>query len=236
MKSIFLLVALAPVLSLASVGQMKVLFLGNSHTYVNNVPQLVRSLALTASRPLDIAVDSVTGGHLEDLAKRPDVLDKVRTGGFDVVVLQAAMVSQSHKYDYPQDGAILIAKAAVRAKAKVLMYPEWSRRDIPETEYTEKVYRGIAQTVGGRTAPVGRVWDNVVGRHPWPLWSPDGNHASLSGSFLAANVLYRWLVDDDKPVTTFRPAGVSRGEADVFQALALHAYREAKKSQFLPAK
>ena len=211
-------VMVTPACAVASTGQMKVLFLGNSHTYVNNVPQLVRSLGLTASRPVDMNVESVSGGHLEDLARQPGLIKRIQEGHYDYVVLQAAMVSQSHKHEYSHDGAVEIARVAVAARTKVLMFPEWSRRGIDETEYTERVYRGIVGRARGAVAPVGRVWDKVRGHYPLELWAPDGNHASLAGSFLAANVLFRWLVDDGKTVTTFRPSGVSRVQADLFQA------------------
>ena len=220
-----LLLMAAPLAAMASTGTLKILFLGNSHTSVNNVPELVRRLAQTSTKPIDIRYELLGGGHLEDSAKSQEVFDKIKKGNFNYVVMQAAMVSMSHQNDYPQDGAIAIARAAVAAGAKVLMYPEWSRQGIEETEYTERVYRSVGETVKGKTAPVGRVWDEVLRHARLDLWSPDGNHASLDGSFLAANVLYRWIVQDDNAVTSYFPDGVSRGEADLFQAVTVAYYR-----------
>ena len=229
MRFLSLLALMAiPLGALASTGQLKLLFLGNSHTAVNNLPEMVKSLARTSSQPIDFTYEVMGAGHLEDMARTGMVFEKIRTGKFNVVVLQAAMVSMSHENDYSQEGAVAIAKAAVASGARVLMYPEWSRRDIEETEYTERIYRSIASVVKGKTAPVGRVWDEVLRHQRLELWSPDGNHASLSGSFLAANVLYRWLVEDGKVVTTYRPEGVSRGEADLFQAVTVEVYRKMK--------
>src|SRR5690349_1820317 len=126
---------IVPALALCVAAQrvLHVLFLGNSHTYVNNVPELVRSLAAADHR--QIAVSMVTGPHIDDLAKRPDVVRNVQSGHWDVVVIQAAMVSSSHRYDYPQDLAIQIASQAKGAGARVLLFSEWPRRGWDETVY-----------------------------------------------------------------------------------------------------
>src|SRR5687768_13694632 len=65
-----------------------VLFLGNSYTGVNNLPQLVHDVALSAGDTL--AFDSYTPGGYQLVDHSIDVTsqNKIMTGGWDYVVIQ----------------------------------------------------------------------------------------------------------------------------------------------------
>jgi hypothetical protein len=221
-------------LSLAIAGQqpakpLHVLFLGNSHTAFNNVPALVKGIGNSAGHPITFEVR--TGAFLEDIAAQPEVQRMIRERKFDVVVMQAAKVSSSHQYTYPQDRAIALAKSAKGAGTRVVLFSEWPRQGVDEAEYTLDVYRRIAKAAGGaEIATVAYAWARVLQGSPQlPLWS-DGNHASARGSFLAAEVLYRWIAKDDKSAPTFRSDAVTPGEARWFQQIARDVYVEEMKA------
>lgn len=204
---------------------LNVLFLGNSHTQYNNVPDLVRNIA--ASSGLQMRVEMRIGAFLEDIAVREDVRTLVRSGTVQVLVMQAAKVSSSHKYVYSQVEGTALAKAARNAGARVVLFSEWPRQGVDETEFIENVYRGIAKESGAEIAPVGRVWDKVLRQAPkLQLWS-DGNHANGKGAFLAAHVLYRWISKDDHAQPTFRSDAVTPGEAKWFEQVARESYASA---------
>ena len=201
---------------------LNVLFLGNSHTQYHNVPELVRSIAGSAGLPM--RVEMRLGAFLEDIASQGEVRTLVRSGKVDVVVMQAAKVSSSHKYVYSQTQGIALAKAARDAGVRVVLFSEWSRQGVAESEFIENVYRGIARESGAEIAPVGRIWDKVLRQAPkLTLWS-DGNHASPKGAFLAAQVLYRWITKNDEAQSTYRSDAVTPGEAKWFEQVARESY------------
>jgi len=119
-----------------------------------------------------------------------------------------------------------MAKAARARKARVLLYVEWPRRGIDETEFTMNVYRGIAKVADVEIVPVAYAWNEVLRKLPTaPLYSSDGNHATPAGSFVAAAATYLKIAGPDRN-PTYRPGGIP---ASLAQA-ALEAARGARKS------
>lgn len=74
----------------ATAAPMRVLFVGNSLTYTNNLPRLVRAIA--ASQPGGPAIDTATfaipGGELDEAWDKGHAAAALREGKWDVVVLQ----------------------------------------------------------------------------------------------------------------------------------------------------
>lgn len=164
--------------------RLDLLFVGNSHTSMNDVPGRVRRVLV--GKGYVVTTDLISGGHLEDIAGFPAFREKVAKH-HDIVVLQAAMVSSSHKFRYRQDGGILLAKLALKAKSRVLLFSEWSRTGWDETQYTFNVYKEIAAAAPGcELVGVGFAFDSSG---QTGLVSSDGNHASPKGSELAARVI-----------------------------------------------
>ena len=65
-----------------------VLFLGNSYTYVNNLPQMLADMALSTGDTL-IFDSNLPGGYtLNGHSTNPTSQPKILQGGFDYVVLQ----------------------------------------------------------------------------------------------------------------------------------------------------
>ena len=79
--------------------QKKVLFLGNSYTSVNNLPEMTRVLALSASDTL-IYDSNTPGGHtLEGHFGNVTSTGKIAQGTWDFVVLQ----EQSQRPSFPDE-------------------------------------------------------------------------------------------------------------------------------------
>lgn len=170
--------------------ERRILFFGNSHTTMHNVPGMVKNL-LEANDPKSKVSFEVSGGRLLNGQLGEENLSKVKSGKFSVVVLQGAEISSSHRFTYKQDGAIRLAKLAKQAKSRVLLFAEWPRRGWSESEYILNVYRGIAKESGAEIVPVCYAFDKALRDRPkLALWDPDGNHSSLAGAYLAACTLY----------------------------------------------
>lgn len=178
---------------------MRILMLGNSHTANNNVPGQLAAMLNGDGGP-HASVTMRAGMFLNDIAENPSILNEIKTGDYDVVILQAAKLSNSHKYHYSHEGGMNLAKLAQSKGARVLYYAEWPRKGWNETDYILGIYGEIKKGAGcGEIVPVCRVWDMILAKEPKAeLWGPDGNHASPRGSTLAAYTLYYWVRRSDK--------------------------------------
>lgn len=203
--------------------EYRVLFLGNSHTSTNDVPGMVRSLL--ASSGYKVSTEAMFGGHLDDLEARQDVRDKIDNGKWTHVVLQGAMISSSHKYEYPQDKVVALATRAKKAGAIPLYFAEWPRRDWDESDYIYSHYESSRKEAGGEVIPVCYAWDSVALPE---MWSADGNHAALSGSFVAACTIAYWIGGGEASFT-FAPSGLDVELAKKLRAAAYKTVVERKK-------
>jgi hypothetical protein len=208
-------------LLIAPVAPLKILFLGNSHTVVNNVPGMVAQLLGGEKK---VAFQVRTGGYLEDIASDATVMASAKQ--CDVLVLQAAKISSSHKYHYSQSKGIALAKAAVSSGVRTFFYAEWPRKGWDETEFILNVYREMAKSSGASVVPVGRVWDKALKKNPaLTLWSFDGNHAELAGSYLAACALATWI-SDGKTALDWMPVGLKPETTKTIREATLRVWRD----------
>ena len=182
---------------------MKVLFLGNSYTYFNDLPGMVQYLAEKSG--LDVQTESVTrgGAYLHQFADPADELytqwQKVYTeDDWDIVVCQ----NQSfHPVKDPAAfrQAALDVQALCRPGQKLVFYQTWAykyRSDklvgtglAYEDMLTQMVtsYQAAADAVQGTVVPVGQTFAEVRSLHPEiELYNPDGSHPSPAGTYLAA--------------------------------------------------
>ena len=185
-----------------------VLFIGNSYTYVNNLPLLLNDL--TTSLGDEVTYSSQTGGgmNLEGHAGNAATYTAINSNPWDYVVLQA----QSQEPSFPEGQvntetlpyAIQIADSVYANKfcSEMLMFMTWGRENGdpqwgPISTFEgmngrlRSAYMRIADSVQGSVSPVGSAWAYV--RETWPsisLYAADGSHPSYEGSYLAACTFY----------------------------------------------
>jgi len=134
---------------------MKVLFIGNSHTFVNDMPELLRQLA--ASRQIEIdAVQNTSGGrglgwHTHEFDVRYNIL----FGRYDYVVLQHT----AHPFPGEQnlfEEADKILKMVALSKSTPVAYQCWSEKNNPTgNPVICEAYEKLAHEQDMLLAPVG---------------------------------------------------------------------------------
>lgn len=218
--------------SIATATVLRVLFIGNSLLTFNDVPATVAHMLESDGSGRHVTYTSFFVGHLEDVAANDPIFIEASSGNWDVVVLQAAMVSSSRSRQYPQTRGIVLAQTAKAKEARVLLYAEWPRRGIDETEFTMNVYKGLARDAGGcEIIPVCYAWNAVYARSPsTPIWSADGNHATPNGSYIAAACTY-YQIAGRSGTPTFVPNGVDPSFAPLALAEAKRSETAALRSQ-----
>jgi hypothetical protein len=178
----------------------RVLFIGNSLTYFNDLPATVARLAGSAN--ITIHVASVAGpnlaliDHVEGHSNAPDVIGQ---GGWNYVVLQQGPSALSLSRDTLLLAARLLATQiqAVGARTALLMvWPESNRFAVFDD--VRDSYRAAAADVGGLFLPAGEAWRAAWVTDPQlPLYGPDGYHPSELGTYLAALVVYEGITGND---------------------------------------
>jgi hypothetical protein len=167
------------------------LFMGNSHTSVNNVPAMVEAMVRAANPGKTVAaVLAPTSLFLEERSMDEANLLSVRGSAWSAVFLQAQKYSSSGQVSYPTTGAEKLVRESRAVGALPIMFPEWSRLGFDETVQIYNLHVSIAQREPACVAPVGQAWDLSLQRYPsLVLHNPDGNHSAPAGAFLAALVL-----------------------------------------------
>lgn len=175
----------------------RVLFLGNSHTYYNDMPAIFRLLAEAGQGvPVEVSMQAYPGvtygWHLsQGSALRYALLH----GGFDYMVMQQAAHSPCPSPEETvRDGAELIRRARAAGVTPVITVP-WAERAYPEHQAVMyRTYSKLAAETGAATSPVGQVFERVAAERPdIDLYWVDGEHCSPYGSYVNAACAYAMI-------------------------------------------
>lgn len=171
---------------------ISVLMMGNSHTRGNQLPKQLEDLLRAGYPGKSVAVVVAPGSMFLDerLADRQS-MDLLRSREWTAVVLQAQKYSSSGMYSYSTAEAQTLVRETRAVKALPVLFPEWPRRGVPETETIYALHVSIARQQPACVAPVGQAWDLAHARMPaLNLHASDGNHSNAAGANLAALMLY----------------------------------------------
>ncbi len=168
------------------------LFMGNSHTSVNNVPGMVAAM-VSAGKPGKsvAATEAPTWMHLEERATDAASLALLQSRRWSYVILQAQNYSLSGQTFYPTTGAETLVRLSRQQGALPVLFPEWPRAGIAETQIITDKYVSIAKKEPSCVPPIPQAFDLARARFPAiTLHNADGNHSAPPGAFLASLILY----------------------------------------------
>lgn len=205
----------------ASDAPIRILFIGNSYTYVNNLPAMLSRLA-ESSRPVRMLhgeFAGVGGGTLMSHWRGGRAVEMIRGGAWDYVVLQEqSMLAGSRVNGRPimgdpetsgfYEAARLFDAEIKKSGARTVFYLTWARKTRPEMQARlNDAYVRIARELNALLVPAGPAWQRARQQHPGiELYVEDGSHPSSAGTFLAAAVFYATLFGDkpDSGLKEFR--------------------------------
>ena len=175
---------------------LRILWIGNSYTYVNDLPRTLTMLALAAGENRVPAITTVLKGgqFLRGHAVRRDMTELLAQR-WDYVVLQDQSLAPIQQPDTVLKYGTQLGTMARKAGSKILLYVTWPRRDTPHTSgVIAATYAKLADSLGATLVPVGAAWTAMREESPASeLYIDDGSHPSPIGTYLAANVFYRVL-------------------------------------------
>lgn len=223
----------------------RILFIGNSFTYYNNMPDIVKGFASATQRQVITGMHAPGGVSVGDIAQgnmahmnNPALFSLIRSRAWDVAVIQdnqgrfvrdsaqfptTSLVMQGHLN-------IMDSIKANNSCAKIVLFGGWAwKNGMPPYGNTgiESIrrilvnYRVLNDTMKETIAPIGEAWIKAVNYFPAVnLWDPDEAHPSYAGSYLTAAAIFSTIFGVPTGTTTYN------GQLSGTDASALRAYSD----------
>lgn len=212
---------------------LRVLFIGNSYTFANDLPATLAALARAGGHKLETGMLANGGWTLAQHAASPATLEQLAAQRWDYVVLQEqsqAPAAERSRAASMYPAARALVEKIRQARATPLLFQTWAHRTgWPEqgmpTYASMQVqigagYREIAGELKVRVVPAGDAWAASLARDPAAeLWQADGSHPSEQGTYLAACVFYAALFGESPEGLSYR-GNLSKESAQQLQAIA----------------
>ena len=121
---------------------LAILFIGNSHTYFNDMPLMVQRCAEDAGYGCRVNMIAHGGWFLAQHAEEPDVRFNILYGHYDYVVLQ----EHAHPFgpvEKFREAAIKLNQMIRQAGSIPVIYETWARKSVNVNEYLSHVPMNI---------------------------------------------------------------------------------------------
>jgi hypothetical protein len=213
---------------------IRILFLGNSFTFYNDMPHMVHELAAEdPGAPPVFAVSRTRGSwSLKGATDDKGFVSLVDDIDWDAVVLQERSWYLSEPqdtwlretYPYAED----LRRKIVAGHDRGFLFETWGYEDgIGKgdsydwmQDRLEEGYDRLGARLGMAVVPVGNAWYAARQLRPGlDLWDGDGRHPNQAGSYLAACVFYAALTGRD-PARSHFTAGLDLADARFIQETA----------------
>ncbi len=169
----------------------KILFIGNSHTYIHYLPAKVHLFAKEEGYECDVVMLAHPNWYLKQHVEDHEARFNIRYGHYDYVVLQEHAHPFDHIEEY-KEAAETLAGWIRDAGGVPVIFGTWARKD-DETgqELMNEVHRSLASDLNALYAPAGESWWSFMHAHPETgLYEEDGAHASERGTEYAAGIIW----------------------------------------------
>ena len=178
---------------------MKVLFLGNSHTYYNDLPALFAEKCRECGREVETAMLAQPGVTYDwHLTNGTDLRFSFMHGGYDYVVMQQAAHEPCPGTEETLEGALEICRLARMCNIIPVQTVPWARLDVDEQQGMYEKYEIVCRETKAIENPVGRVFEYINKTRPdIRLHWFDGAHASPYGSYANALCTYKTIFGGD---------------------------------------
>jgi len=201
---------------------LRILFIGNSFTARNNLPDMVAKLAMADGNRLDHQLITAGGASLRMHWNKGVAQKLIADGRFDFVVLQEQSTLPIKNPKRMRENVLLFDSAIKASGAKTALYMTWARQHAPQTQQQiTDAYTKIAKEIGATLIPAGVAWEKFLDKPTRPaLHDRDQSHPTLAGSYLAACVIYAVLFKISPSSNAAIFEGLDPSDATAIQAVA----------------
>lgn len=236
-----LFVCAAIVCAAQTTTKKNILFIGNSYTEVNDLPNVLSNVA--ASVNIEMTSERNTPGGCTFMQHcNNQSMTLIKQGGWDIVVLQEQSQNPSFPDYQVQAEVFPFAKRLVDSIYKYndcaipMFYMTWGRKygdagnaaEFPPLGTYEGMdsllyerYMYMKETNNAAVSPVGRVWRYLRNNHPnIELYQGDNSHPTLAGTYAAACSFLAAIWSIDPTLVTYVPYAIDPTEAAQIRAAA----------------
>jgi PKD repeat protein len=240
MKKLFLFLFFAPTILLAQ--SLDVLFIGNSYTNANNLPQMVSELALSFGDTLNFESSIAGGATFSSHSTNINTLNKISQNPWDYVVLQAQSQEPSFSPNqvandvFPYAQILIDSIESNSTCTEPILFMTWGRKygDQQNCQFYPPIctYLGMQQRLrqsyldmtinhNATCSPVGICWkESIAQDSTLNLFSSDNSHPSIYGSYLAACTFYSTIFKKPSIGSDYIPNGIDTSTAIFLQTIA----------------
>lgn len=236
-KFFFFLVVSCWSLSALAQEETSVLFIGNSFTFMNNMPFIFKDIATSKGRKVHVDTVVEGGKNLEYHSNQLETYNAINSRKWDYVVVQAhsnELAQPDTKVDkntFPFAQKIVDSIRKNSPCTQVILYMTWGYKYgnpkwAPIASYDSMQFRisnqylRFADLLNTQVSPVGEVWKNVRANHAGiNLYDPDNFHPNLEGSYISACTFYA-AIFGESPYQNSAPVAIKQ---DVRQIIELTA-------------
>lgn len=242
MKKTSTLIAAFLLLQLSISAQVRVLFIGNSYTYVNSLPSMFSAIATSLGKSVVVDSSVVGGYRFQDHCADATTMSKIRQGNWDYVILQeqsqipAFSPAQVATDCFPYAKRLVDSIRRYSPCAEPVFYMTWGRRygDASNCAFYPPIctyegmswglrnsYLQMANSNDATVAPVGWAWRRSIQNDSnLVLHSSDNSHPAVTGTFLTAAVFYNTIFSSPKVSTSTYTANLPASVASKLKLVA----------------
>lgn len=184
-------------------GDDRILFIGNSFTYFNQMPLMLQGLAQASGVPLTCRMQAEAAATLQYHWDSPGQgKSRLESSPWKYVVLQEQSSTPVNRAQAMKRYAGLFGKLIRDKGAMPVLFVTWGYREKQDSGGVDgemqKIltleYARLAEETGAILVPAGPAWAACMRQHPKAnLYLNDGQHPSVLGSYLTACVFYATL-------------------------------------------
>lgn len=177
---------------------VNILFIGNSLTYTNNLPALVKKRAKLQGIKINSKMVAFPDYAITDHWNDGKVQKLIAGKKYDFVIIQQGPSSQNSGRNMLIEYGKKYTSLCELNNAKLCYFMVWPSLTYYHTfDKVIKNHEDAATINNAILLPVGKVWKAYFDRtNDFHYYSPDGFHPSLAGSQIAAKVIVEYLFQE----------------------------------------
>lgn len=219
---------------------LRILFLGNSYTYVNDLPGMFAQAAISAGDSVSVTSYTAGGKRFMDFVSDAATNTYLNQDKWDYVVLQGQSQETSWAENqlstevYPFAAALCNAARQANSCTTPLFYMTWGRKfgDAQNSSVlpylatyagmdsaVRRTYLYLGKVNEAAVSPVGAVWSHIITMKAYfDLYSTDASHPSMYGTYAAACTFYTSIFKKSPDYIKFIPEGVDSSAAAMIKS------------------
>ena len=219
-----------------------VLFIGNSYTYYNNLPEMISNIANDLGDTVNYDQNTPGGTSLYAHSQNQTTINKINQQNWDFVVLQDQSQRPSLSPSYVAASVYPYATQLVNLInsnyicSEPVFYMTWGRKYGDQTncqsyppvctflgmqERLRDSYLTMGLDNNASVSPVGVAFKNSISLDSTiDLYTSDNSHPSIYGSYLAACTFYSTIFKKSSVGCSFKPNAINQSDALFLQQVA----------------